>query len=286
LNNKFESDRKVFLESFPGWKTFQTFPEHEGLPGKLIRQVSVKQDQYPFDVNPTIESIPVNIIQGLEKLNSMKACISLTINETDGKGRKKENIKRVRACWADMDGVPLPKTWEEEPSIIVETSPGRYHVYYLTDDVPLESFKTLQEGIAQYFGSDPQNNDLTKCLRMPGFYHQKKEPFLVRIVQYSGLKFSFGLLCELFPPVQRKQWSSPKYQTPVNFDVNQEFKGSYGSSQGSRNGDMVKIIGGMLKNKRPWSYIESECFKHNACSNPPLSDSEVFNILKSCKRYA
>jgi len=285
LNNKFESGRKVFLESFPGWKTFQTFPEHEGLPGKLIRQVSVNQDQYPFDVNPTIESIPVNIIQGLEKLNSMKACISLTINETDGKGRKKENIKRVRACWADMDGVPLPKTWEEEPSIIVETSPGRYHVYYLTDDVPLESFTILQEGIAQYFGSDPQNKDLPKCLRIPGFYHQKKEPFLVRIVQYSGLKFSFGLLCELFPPVQRKQWSSSKYQTPVKFDVNQEFKGSYGTTEGGRNAHLCKRIGGMKKRGLSWDQIEVEAFREGMACNPPMSEWEIRNTLKSLSRY-
>jgi len=282
---KFESDRKVFIESFPGWKTFQTFPEYEGLPGRLIRQVSVNQDQYPYEPDIKKQSIPTNIIQGLEKLNSMKACISMTINESDGNGRKKENITKVRACWADFDGVPLPKDFDEEPSMIVETSPGRFHVYYLTNDVPLDAFSTLQEGIAKKFGSDPQVKDLPKCMRMPGFLHQKKEPFMVRIVQYSGNLFSFGLLVELFPPLQRKQWSAPKYITPVKFDGNYEFKGSYGVSSGSRNCHIAKRIGGMIKKGLPWDVIEVEAMKEAYACDPPLSEYETRNILRSLRRY-
>jgi len=286
MNNKFESDRKVFIESFPGWKTFQTFPDKENLPGKLIRQVSVVENQYPYDQDITQKSIPVKIINGLEKLNSMGACVSLTINETDGAGRKKENIKKVRACWADFDGAELPSSFDEEPSMIVETSPGRYHVYYLTDDVPLESFSTIQEGIAKKFKSDPQVKDITKAMRMPGFYHQKSDHFLVRMVQYSGKKFSFGLLVEMFPPLQRKQWSAPKYKTPIKFDVNQEYRGTYGARAGeSRNCHIARRIGGMLRRGLPWDQIEIEAMKEAMACNPPLSEYETQNILKSMRRY-
>lgn len=287
MDTQFDIDRKIFLESFPGIKTFQTFKDNKDLKcsTNLIRQVSITGDVYPigdFDFSKKI--IDVNIIRGLEKLNDLGAGIYLTINETDGKGRKKENINRIRAIFGDFDGVPLPQTWENDPSLIVETSQGKYHVYWLTDDTPMEGFTQLQKAIAFKFKSDPVVHDLPRIMRVPGFWHKKGEPFMTRIISHTGLKYSFSLLNEMFPPEPVKQWSAPKYQKN-NFDKDSEYKGGYGSVTGSRNCDIAKIVGGMLKNNRDWGYIESEVFKHNSYSHPPLSELEVKSVLKSCRRY-
>lgn len=48
--------------------------------------------------------------------------IYVCVNETDGQGRRRENIVSARSAWVDMDGVPLPKEWPVEPHIIEETS--------------------------------------------------------------------------------------------------------------------------------------------------------------------
>lgn len=62
----------------------------------------------------------------LARLNRQGAGVFVTIDETGGAGRSKENITRVRAVWADLDGAPLEPCREwEEPHIIVQTSPGK-----------------------------------------------------------------------------------------------------------------------------------------------------------------
>lgn len=284
----FDQDRKLFLESFSGVKTFQTFKDNKNIKCKtnLIRQVSLDGDSYPigdFDFSKKI--IDVNVIIGLEKLNDMGAGIYLTVNETDGKGRKKENITKIRAVFADFDNTPLPKRFDHEPSMVVETSPGKFHVYYLTDDTPIEGFTQLQKAIAFNFGSDPVVHDLPRIMRLPGFYHCKKERFLSKITSYTGLRYSFALLSEMFKPEPKPQFSAPKYEKQSNFDTDSEFKGQYGDSDGSRNHGLTKIIGGMLKNNRDWNYIEQEVWKHNSYSHPPLSENEVRAVLKSMRRY-
>src|SRR5690606_31456417 len=43
--------------------------------------------------------------------------------------QKNESIYRVRAVFADFDGSPMPERFDLEPHIIVQSSPGKWHVY-------------------------------------------------------------------------------------------------------------------------------------------------------------
>jgi len=114
----------------------------------------------------------------------------------------------------------------------------------------------------------------------------KKEPFLSRIIHYTGQQFSFGYLVEIFPPIPRPQWSAPKYQKPVNGDPDAEFKGQYGASKGGRNNHVLSRVCGMLKRGLSWTEVEQETFKEATACNPPLSESETRAILNSARRYA
>lgn len=286
----FENDRKRFIESFPGVKTFQVFPDNkDGLTKEriryLTRQVSVHEDQYPIDgeIDFTVPIIKPEIIRGLEKLNEMGAGVYLCINETDGKGRKTGNITKVRSCFGDFDGTPLPDSFEEEPSMIIESSPGNWHVYWFVENFPLGSFKIIQEAIAAKFKSDPVIKDLPRVMRLPGFYHNKSEPFMTRIVEYSGNVYDYGKIVEMFPPIPCKQWSSPKYKTPVQYTA--DFKGTYGASEGGRNHHLAKRIGGMISKGMSWCDIEAEAQKEAMACAPPLSESETRSVLKSMRRY-
>lgn len=69
------------------------------------------------------------------------------------------------------------------PPLGLVTSPCKWHIYWLTNDTKLVEFKPRQLAIAQQFGTDPKVNDLARVLRLPGFYHQKKEPFMTRLVR-------------------------------------------------------------------------------------------------------
>lgn len=112
-------------------------------------------------------------------------------------GQDAKSITRVRAVYADFDPpktAPMPASFPIEPHIVVESSPGKRHVYWLVDGLPLEEFKPVQKAIIAKFGSDPSINDLPRVMRLPGFLHQKPadpasghdgRPFQVRIVEES-----------------------------------------------------------------------------------------------------
>ena len=145
----------------------------------------------------------------LLKLNQAGAGVFVTINQTDLLGRSKENIKNVRAVFADLDGAPLTPIIEHicEPHIIVESSPDRWHGYWLCD-LPLEDFTSVQRSIASIFDGDRAICDLPRIMRLPGFIHQKvknnhaTEPFITRTEQLlEDLKpYSASEIVSHFPP--------------------------------------------------------------------------------------
>ena len=99
----------------------------------------------------------------------------VTINATTGGRRKAVDVERVRAVFADLDGAPLDPVLacDLEPHIVVESSPGRFHAYWIVEGLPLDQFTPVQKAIAARFGSDPIVHDLPRVMRLPGFWHQK-----------------------------------------------------------------------------------------------------------------
>ncbi len=153
--------------------------------------------------------------EALATLNERGAGIYVTVNETDGEGRKKSNIVRVRAIWQEDDGdgkgqLPL------EPHIVVNTSPGKYHRYWLVDGLAFEQFGGVMERMIVDYGSDPNAKDVSRVLRLPGFSHRKVnkgkglvgEPYPVTVVEQNKLPpYCPAQLLEAFPPVERGSYS-------------------------------------------------------------------------------
>lgn len=272
----FEKDRKLFFDSFPGLKTFQLFDD---TPAKRKEMAKIFHT----------ENLPVSWERRLEKLNCDGVGVYMCINETDGTGRTNKSVVKVRAVFADFDGEPIEPAYDDNPSMIVETSPGRFHAYFFTDlekqYVPKRSFSILQEAIAEKYNSDASIKDLARVMRVPGFYHNKREPFLSRIVHYNGNIFEYGLLVEMFPPIPRPVFSGERWKKAVQSYGNQEFKGQYGASKPGRNVHLMKRIGGMIKKGLSWFEIENEAMKEALACSPPLSESETHAVLRSAKRY-
>jgi hypothetical protein len=108
------------------------------------------------------------------RLNNAGAGIFVTINQTDLKGRTNKNIVRVRCLFVDLDHAPLePATKFLPPTAVVESSTGRWHVYWRVTDCPLDKFEALQKKLAAKFGGDPRVFDLARVMRLPGFDHLK-----------------------------------------------------------------------------------------------------------------
>jgi hypothetical protein len=149
--------------------------------------------------------------QTLTSLSKQGAGVFVTINETDFSGRKEANIKRVRAIFVDTDGAPQEPIDEYSPHIVVETSPGRYHNYWLVKDCPLTEFKEAQIQMIEAWDTDKSINDLTRIMRLPGFPHQKVNkkkgligtPFLVTIVNSPGLHITPDQWIDRKPIIQQ-----------------------------------------------------------------------------------
>lgn len=160
----------------------------------------------------------------LDQANKQGGGVFVTINEG---GRRANEIKRVRAVFADTDGAPIePITAALEPHIVVESSPNRWHVYWLVQpDFPLDQFSIVQTAIAEKFRTDPSIKDLPRIMRLPGFLHQKREPYLC---QFTGLNWKLprysldeiiaGLGLKLNKPVKPETAISVGPETSPNSD--------------------------------------------------------------------
>ena len=197
-------------------------PKHSNLDSDqqrlFIRLLSPKVEGFTLQTFPDNKSIKdrglTRVIQSfthdeLLQLHAHGAGVYATVNETDGKGRKSENIKRIRAVWQeDDDG--FDGAFPLHPSMVVETSPGHFHRYWLVaDDWPTDErgrsdFAAVMERMIESYGSDKNAKDISRVLRFPGFLHRKSEtPHLIRIVEASGRRYSRAEITVAFPPVER-----------------------------------------------------------------------------------
>lgn len=126
----------------------------------------------------------------LTRLQQQGAGVFVMVNRGDGivhpnrqTCRCTESVIAIRSLFVDLDGSPLQPVLDAlRPDFIVESSPGRWHGYWLTNDCPLGEFSLLQKQIAQKFAGDPTVHDLPRVMRLPGFWHQKATPFMTKVI--------------------------------------------------------------------------------------------------------
>src|ERR687892_348276 len=150
---------------------------------------------------------PNNLTMLARRNAEHRAAVWVCINATDGRGRKRENVTRVRAVFLDGDGqVALDQllSFTLEPHIVVESSPGHYQAYWLVDGLAHEQFEGVQRRIAKTFGDADSIIDLCRVMRVPGFWHQKDptRPFQVRIAhEHARLPYNPAFIRRTFPPL-------------------------------------------------------------------------------------
>jgi len=101
--------------------------------------------------------------------------IYFTVNETDLRGRKAENITRVRAFFVDDDDNQVTDEIVAclPPSMKVLTKRGP-HFYWLVSDAKLDDFTAVQTQLARHFKTDTTIKDLPRVMRVPGFIRHPK----------------------------------------------------------------------------------------------------------------
>lgn len=208
----------------------------------------------------------------LTRLNKSGACIFVMANQGDGKGRRSDNVTGVRAIFVDLDGAPLEPVLEcsVRPSIVVESSPGRFHAYWLVNDMPVRDFKSAQQALADMFSSDPAVCDAPRLMRLPGFVHRK-----------HGLGSTSRLLkCE---PERRWDWM----QLADALGLPRSMALPARIPEGQRNDTLFKLAFASNKQGTPKAERLLSLLKVNAerCE-PPLPKEEVEGIVERAYRNA
>jgi len=253
--------------------TFQTFNDK-------------KNDKFKY-LNRQLHGTLADVQSRLTKWNKLDIGVYVTINKTDRQGRKTENIIKVRSLFADLDGSPLNPILKAkpEPHMIIESSKGKYHAYWLVEDCPLDQFSIYQKAIAKKFSSDPKVCDLPRVMRLPGFYHCKDNPYPTKIKRHNHHSPYFlkeirdGLELELeqdekttvksssFSSKHHKKTSSDSYTPNVRF------------ANGRRNDDLFKVACAMKGRGESKDNIRAELLSINQKCNPPLTEKEVLDIV-------
>jgi hypothetical protein len=211
--------------------TFQTFDDNkERKKAHDQRNVERKRagkkelpDPYAHTIHGTLERRWDELVH----LNEQGAGVFITVNATAGTRRTIKSTTRVRAVFNDLDGSPLePAVQWREPHFVIESSPDRYHPYWLVSDMPLQDFTGYQKWLAKRFNGDPKVHDLPRVLRLAGFIHRKDEPFRSHIISASETKpYQVSELFSATEKVQQQEY------TPVSRGAQSGEKRGTGSTR-------------------------------------------------------
>jgi hypothetical protein len=161
-----------------------------------------------FDDGPDKDFRKARVLHGtladvaheLQTANADKRGVFCTVNATDGAGRKRENIRKVRALFVDCD-TERPSSWHLPPSMVVESAAGP-HAYWCVADCELDAFAALQKRLAAFYRSDPKVCDLPRVMRVPGFWHCKREPVRVQLAETLGEVYEVANVMQAIPELQ------------------------------------------------------------------------------------
>lgn len=254
---------EIFLSQFDDRFTFQTFDDS---PRKASRLSRILHGTFREHAGT------------LTALNERGAGVFVMVNEGDGKGRRRENVQRVRALFVDLDGSPLGPVQAAvlAPHCIVESSPARWHAYWRVADCPLQSFQPMQRALAGRFKSDPKVCDLPRVMRLPGFQHRKGQPFTTRtvIVHTDRAPYLLADLVEALGLVPLPSAAPRRRTLPCSI------------REGERNGTLLSLAAGLVRKGYGEEAVNGRLQRINAerCE-PPLREMEVDTIVARAVGY-
>jgi len=171
-----------------------------------------------------------------KKMNDDGWGVYFSVNDFD-KERKTEKVTSIRYVYADMDiakrgdGQSREQKQEKkqkllkalltycEPTYIIDTSNGLQPLWELENKTVSEESKRqyvkVLKGIVAWSktqGSAGDNvYDISRIVRLPGYYHHKEEPYLCEFIHKSKKKYALSELERIFP------FSEKEYK-PVTVD--------------------------------------------------------------------
>ncbi|MBW8312591.1 MAG: primase C-terminal domain-containing protein [Rhizobium sp.] len=255
-----------FLSLFgDGQFTFQTFDDSSAKSPKLSRVLHGTLHKHT---------------QTLNALNDRGAGVFFMVNKGDGKGRRAKNVQKVTALFLDLDGSPLKPVQAAglSPHCTVESSPGRWHAYWLVADCPLDRFTSLQQALADRFQGDKKVCDLPRVMRLPGFYHRKAARFMSRILTLDANRAPYKV-AELVRELELKPAPAPP-------PLAKQRKLPGFIPEGERNTTLLSLGAGLVRKGHDLQgvNVRLQVINSERC-RPPLGATEVERIAARAHSY-
>jgi hypothetical protein len=127
-------------------------------------------------------------------------------------GRTQDNVVAIKALYADVDkdGKSTMQSIDNsaavpEPSIVLETSPGKYQGIWPVDGIEKAEAKPLLQAIAQQFHTDSAVAETARVLRVPGLRNHKYATAPeVLVIRNSGVRHDRAAFKVAVKPVTQK----------------------------------------------------------------------------------
>lgn len=169
VNALYEPDEDVSIRVFPDRKNEDDFP------GKIV---------------PTKAAKLANIEDWLKSQNFLNRGVFFMVNKGIDND---ESVTRVNAQFVDMDNDSFEEQRKKvdafplSPSMVIQTSKSLHVYWFLRDtgeDAGLALYRPIQIALVKHFDGDIKCQNESRVMRLPGYYHCKKEPVLVRCVRF------------------------------------------------------------------------------------------------------
>ena len=158
----------------------------------------------------------------LRQHNGMNRGVFFVVNYG---GQEDAQITRINAQFVEMDhgsfeeqqtkidAFPLP------PSMIIRTRKS-LHTYWFMKDAEVSKFRSIQKGLVQHFEGDPACVNESRVMRLPGYYHCKQEPVMVKcILFHPERKYTQEQLLEHLPQIAEEEPAEIRKGTETGLSI-------------------------------------------------------------------
>ena len=162
------------------------------------------------------------IEETLHQHNAMNRGIFYVVNFG---GQDDSSITRINAQFVEMDHdsfdeqqakidvFPLP------PSMVIRTQKS-LHTYWFVKDADVLRFRSIQKALVKHFDGDPMCVNESRVMRLPGFYHCKKDPVMVRCISFHPeRKYTQDQLSDVLPKVDDEPPEEAKKGSEKGLDI-------------------------------------------------------------------
>ena len=165
----------------------------------------------------------------IDELNRTKRlCVFVVVNEmsaaaTSGAVQAMlDQVHAIRSHFVDLDDVRTAAgsvgaacIWTHPPTIIVNSSPNKYHCYWPVQPYRNnDAFTGIQSKFMTLFGGD-NVTDATRIMRLPGTLHHKGEPYLVTCQVTAAPPYAPQVLYEALAHIQAATPSTSHTRHPL-----------------------------------------------------------------------